>query len=98
MPFGVGRLRLPGEGTDFRDGLVPQIARRHLAQVAPCARIKELYRDGRGEGELEPADPGLNCHNAVNCGSRLAREFGVSARAFFTDPLHSRASPFPHLE
>ncbi|MDQ0978032.1 Lrp/AsnC family leucine-responsive transcriptional regulator [Pseudomonas synxantha] len=40
-----------GEGADFRDGLVPQIARRYPAQVAPCARIQELYRDGRGERE-----------------------------------------------
>ncbi|SPO58184.1 protein of unknown function [Pseudomonas sp. JV551A1] len=59
MPPGFRRLRLPGESAHFRDGLVPQAARRHPSEAAACARIEELHRDGRGEGEPLPADPGL---------------------------------------
>ncbi len=36
--------------------------------------------------------------HAVNCGSGLARECGVSVTDKLTDTPHSRASPLPHLD
>ncbi|TSD77583.1 hypothetical protein FFI16_014495 [Pseudomonas sp. KBS0710] len=36
--------------------------------------------------------------HTVNCGSGLAREYGVSVNSSVTDTPHSRASPLPHLD
>lgn len=36
MPSCIGRLRLPAEGADQRDGLLPQAARQHAADTAAC--------------------------------------------------------------
>ncbi|KAA2231577.1 hypothetical protein FJD34_09510 [Pseudomonas brenneri] len=58
-----------------------------LQLVLPCA----AYGDGRAD--VGRADLTASAHQ---CGSGLARESGVPARNYLTDPPLSRASPLPH--
>src|SRR5690606_5690601 len=66
MPPGLRRLRLPDQGAHLGDGLLPQAARRHPAQAAPCARVEELYRHGGGQGDPEVAGAGVTRSCRVN--------------------------------
>ena len=64
----------------------------------PAPTERQIPQKSTCSVHANPQLASFSKRHAVNCGSGLARECGVSVTDKLTDPPHSRASPLPHLD